>query len=456
MSTLNRRELIGSLALTAAWAATGCREPGARDANATPAQAKPIKTPNGAADWRAVRDLFPLSRDTIHLATYLLVSLPRPVAEAVDFYRRKIDADTLWIERAAFSDSEGRPFDAMKRSLAAYIGAKPDELCLTSNATTALAMAYHGLRIRSDQEILTTEHDHYSQHESIRYAAARSGCGVRYIPLYEEGARANAAEMVARIERAITPKTRAVGVTWVHSCTGVKLPIPPIAAAVARANRGRASSDRCLLIVDGTHGFANQDVDVATLGGDFFATGTHKWLFAPRGTGFLWGKTDAWPELRPTIPTFDPGAPEPWAAWMDRKPLPRTQAKFVSPGGFVAFENLLGIKAAVDLHHAIGRDQIAARVRDLNAAFRDGAASIRGITLHTPRDPEVSGGLSCFEVAGVKPDAVAERLSAKNIRTNSSPYKVSYARVGAGIMNFPDEIDAVLREIRALTGRSAS
>jgi selenocysteine lyase/cysteine desulfurase len=456
MPTLNRRELLGSLVAGAAWSIAGCRDGGTRDASAGPPQAKPIVLPNGDVDWRAVRALFPLSPDAIHLATYLLVSTPKPVAEAVDVFRKKIEEDTLWLDRAAFTDSEGHPFSVMKRALAEYIGGAPTEICLTSNATQALAMAYHGLRIRSNQEILTTEHDHYSQHESIRLAAERSGCGVRYVPLYDDGAQANAAEMVSRLERAITPRTRAVGVTWVHSCTGVKLPIAPVAEAVARANRGRAAADRCLLIVDGTHGFGNQDVDVAKLGGDFFASGTHKWLFAPRGTGFLWGRLDAWPELRPTIPTFDPEAPEPWEAWMERKPLPATQAKFVSPGGFLAYENLLGIKAAVEFHRSIGRDRIAARVRELNSAFRDGAATIPGVTLHTPRDPEVSGGLSCFEVRGLKPEEVAERLSEKRIRTNSSPYKVSYARVGAGIMNFPEEIDTTLREIRALAGPRVS
>jgi len=453
MPTINRREMLGSLVAGAAWGIAGCRDGGTPEAGAA-APPSPIRMPNGTVDWRAVRALFPLSTDTIHFATYLLVSTPKPVAEAVDFYRKKIDADTLWIERAAFSDSEGRPFAAMKRALADYIGGKPDELALTTNATTALAMAYHGLRIRADQEILTTEHDHYSQHESMRFAAARSGCSVRYIPLYEDGAKANAAEMPSRLARAITPKTRAVGITWVHSCTGVKVPIAPIAEAVAQANRGRASADRCLLIVDGTHGFGNQDVDVAKLGADFFVSSTHKWLFGPRGTGFLWGRSDVWPELRPTIPTFDPEAPQPWEAWMNRAPLPPTRATFVSPGGFLPFENLLGVKAAVEFHRSIGRDQIAARVRELNGAFREGAATIAGVTLHTPRDPEVSGGLSCFEVRGLKPEEVAERLSEKRIRTNSSPYKVSYARVGAGIMNFPEEIDTVLRELRVLAGKS--
>ena len=86
----------------------------------------------------------------------------------------------------------------------------------------------------------------------------------------------------------------------------------------------------------------------------------------------------------------------------------------------------------------------------------EGAASIPGVTLHTPRDPELSGGISCFEVRGLEPEQVAERLSEKRIRTNPSPYKISYARVAAGIMNFPEEIDTVLREIRGLAGARAT
>ena len=280
--------------------------------------------------------------------------------------------------------------------------------------------------------------------------AASSDCGVRYIPLYDDSAKANAAEMVARLERAILPKTRAVGITWVHSSTGVKIPVAAMAEAVARANRGRAAADRCLLIVDGVHGFGNQDVHAATLGADFFAASMHKWMLGPRGTGFLWGRSDVWTDLRPTIPTFDPEAPEPWEAWMKRQPLPPTQAKFVSPGGFLAYEHVLAVRQAVELHGAIGRDRIAARIGDLNGAFREGAAGIAGVTLHTPRDPELSGGLSCFDVRGVTAEDVAKRLAEKRIRTSSSPYKVSYARVSAGVMNFPEDIDTVLREIRTL------
>ena len=102
MPTVNRREMIGSLVAGAAWTIGGCRESSPRDASAATSQAKPIRTPNGSVDWRAVREQFPLSPDLIHLATYLFVSMPKPVAEMVELYRKKIDADTLWIERAAF------------------------------------------------------------------------------------------------------------------------------------------------------------------------------------------------------------------------------------------------------------------------------------------------------------------------------------------------------------------
>jgi selenocysteine lyase/cysteine desulfurase len=448
---LDRRRLLASLTAGLAWNAAG------RPMLAAPAPAlgATLRRPDGTVDWRAVRGLFPLAPDKIHLSSFLFVSHPAPVAEAIEHFRRKLDADPVWIDDVAFGESEERPFRTVKQALAGYVGGNPDEICLTSNTTSALAMAYQGLRLRADQEVVTTEHDHYSHHESIRLAAERSGAAVRFVRLYDKSADARAGEIVARVAGAIGPKTRAVGVTWVHSSTGVKLPVALIAEAVQKANRGRSGTDRCLLIVDGVHGFGNQDVDVARLGCDLFAAGTHKWLFAPRGTGLLWGRKDVWPELRPTIPTFDPDGLDAFRAWMDRKPPAPMRAAHVSPGGFLAYEHVLAVPAAVELHGAIGRDRIAARIRELNGAFREGASKLPGVTLHTPRDPDLSAGISCYEVAGIKPEEVVRRLAAKRIRTTTSPYKVSYARVAAGIMNSPEEVDTVLREIRALSARAA-
>ena len=444
---LDRRQLLTTLA---AGALAG-RHAYAGTSAATPRLDRPLVSAAGAVDWSAVRGLFPLSPDWTHLAAFLFVSHPRPVAAAIEEFRARIDSDAMWIEVAAFTDAEGRPFRKTKAAIAEYTGGAPEELALTSNTTTALALAYHGLRIRADQEVLTTEHDHYVHHESIRYACERSGASIRRLALYDRAAEASADEMASRVANAIGPKTRAVGITWVHSSTGVKVSIPPIAEAVARANRGRAEADRCLLIVDGVHGFANQDVDVAKLGADFFAASMHKWLCAPRGTGFLWGRKDAWAHLRPVVPSFDPDQQETWQAWMDWRAVAPTRASFVSPGGFLAYEHFFAVPAAIALHTTIGRARVAARIAELNGAFREAAARLPNLTLVTPRDPSVSGGLTCFEVHGLSAQEVTLRLRARRISTSSSPYRVSYPRVSAGIMNSPEDLEVALRALRAMT-----
>src|SRR2546425_6614313 len=189
---LQRRQLLKSLVAASLFPTIG-----RVDRMRLRPQPRRLRGLGGEPDWLAVRDLFPLAPDWTHLSSLLFVSHPKPVAEAIDHFRKKLDSDAMWIEIAAFTDAEGRPFTAVKRALAEYSGGSPAEIAFTSNTTTGLAMVYHGLRIRGDQEIVTTEHDHYSHHESIRYAAARSGCGVRYIALFDQPATARADQNVA-------------------------------------------------------------------------------------------------------------------------------------------------------------------------------------------------------------------------------------------------------------------
>ena len=137
---LDRRRLIASLTTGLAWSAA---PRSLRAAPGAPGAGPPLRGPDGAVDWRAVRNLFPLAKDKMHFASFLYVSHPAPVAASIDGFRRKLDADPTWIEGAAFEpDSGERPFTDVKDALASYVGGLPEEICLTSNTTSALAMAY--------------------------------------------------------------------------------------------------------------------------------------------------------------------------------------------------------------------------------------------------------------------------------------------------------------------------
>src|SRR4029077_274639 len=154
-----------------------------------------------------------------------------------------------------------------------------------------------------------------------------------------------------RLKRAIGPRTRVVALTWVHSCSGVRLPVRRLTQVVADANRSRDDHERMLVVLDAVHGFGNQEETLAQLGCDFFAAGTHKWIFAPRGTGIVWARAESWASLRPTIPTFSDQTM--FEAWMEQNAPPVTRAGSVSPGGFKAYEHQWAMAEAFAFHQQI-------------------------------------------------------------------------------------------------------
>jgi selenocysteine lyase/cysteine desulfurase len=402
--------------------------------------------PGGAApDWAWVRDQFDARRDLAHFASFFIASHPRPVREAIDALRRQIDANPFEaVEHGLFT----KPLE-VRTAAARYLGGGPDEVALTRSTTEGLALLYAGLRLKANQEVLTTAHDHYSHHESIRLAGRRCGASMRMVSLYDDPAQASEDAMVDKLRAALSPATRAVGVTWVHSSTGVKLPIRRMAAAIAEANRSRAAADRALLVVDGVHGLGAEEETVAQLGCDFFAAGTHKWMFGPRGTGVVWGRADAWREVEPTVPSFEEG---PYGAWMEKRTPGPTQSAWMSPGGFHAYEHLWALPAAFAFHERLGRSRVAARIRELNTRIKDGLAAVRGVRLLTPRDPRLSSGLVAFEVSGHTPGDVVKRLAARRIVASTSPYAPSYVRLAGSLMNTPEEVDAAVQAVREIAG----
>ncbi len=401
-------------------------------------------------DWKKVRDQFRLTKEYLHFAGFYIASHPAPVRDAIDAYRRALDENPfLVVEQGLFESEQQNLQSRVREEAAAYLGGKADEVALTQNTTTGLALVYFGLQLKPGQEILTTAHDHFSHHESIRLSTERNGASWRRIPLFDGSAAATVDGIVGRIREAVSPATRVVGVTWVHSQTGVRLPIRQIAAALAEVNRSRDEADHVLLVVDGVHGLGCVDETVAAMGADFFCAGAHKWMFAPRGTGLVWARADRWARLRPVIPSFSDF--EAYVAWQaDRKPATPTNARRMTPGGFQAFEHQWAMGAAFRMHRAVGPAKIAARVRELNGRVKDGLARIPGVKQHTPRDPALSAGICCFELEGHSPDDVVRGLLKRKVIASTSPYAVPYARLSASIFNTPEEVDRAVGAVRTL------
>ena len=210
-----------------------------------------------------------------------------------------------------------------------------------------------------------------------------------------------------RIRAGVKPATRVVGITWVHSQPGIRLPIRAISGALAELNKKRDSQDHILLVVDGVHGLGCTDENVADMGADYFCAGTHKWIFAPRGTG-LSGRAP-----RPGSPP----APHPHLLGggglrrLDPGPSGRAPPtpRRTSPGGFLAYEHqwatsppssrtVHGPRPLADARHRAQRPpQGRPRRHSRRPAPR-------------PREAPSPPASAVFEVEGKKPEDVVKAL----------------------------------------------
>lgn len=399
------------------------------------------------SSWESVRDQFALDPAWMHFASFFIASHPAPVQAAIEAYRRAIDRNPFHVvEHGMFSDGADNIHQQVQAEIAQYLGARPHEVCLTGNTTTGLALVYQGLPLQAGDEVLCTTHDHYSHHEAIRLAIQRSGASMRKVPLFEDAAAATADALVHTLLKAVGPRTRVVGLTWVHSSSGIRLPIREIAAAL-RARAGQPA----LLVVDGVHGLGATDETVATMGCDYFCAGTHKWMLAPRGTGLVWASAENWARLRPVIPSFTDL--DQYTAWeRDAAPSSPTTADRMSPGGFHAYEHQWAAAAAFRMHRQMGRARVAARIRELNNQCKAGLAANRKVRLHTPMAPELSAGLVSFEVEGLAPADVVRQLAARRIVASTSPYAVTYARLAPSLVNTAEEVERAVRAVREISG----
>jgi selenocysteine lyase/cysteine desulfurase len=384
--------------------------------------------------WASVRAQFALDPRATNFATFLLAPHPRQVRDAITRHARALDRDAKrYLDR---QEDMNEADQRVRNAAARYLDAGADEIALTDSTTMGLGLLYGGLRLEEGDEVITTTHDFYSTHESLRLRALRTGAHVRRIRLYQNARTASVDEIVSTVRRAVTPKTRAVAVTWVHSSTGVKLPIRAIADALP---------ERVLLCVDGVHGFGIEAATPAKLGCDFLVSGCHKWLFGPRGTGIIWGRADAWNAVTPTIPTFDGRAFRPW---MEGRPPDLPRAAAMTPGGFHTFEHRWALAEAFNFRRRIGRSRAAARTHALAQRLKKGLAGVRRVRLVTPQSSALSAGIVCFEVDGQEPFDFVEGLYARRrIVASVTPYANRYVRLGPSILNTPAEVDRVIRAV---------
>lgn len=226
-----------------------------------------------ASTSASLRDLFALDPDVIFLNHGSFGACPREVLEAqwqwqlemernpVEFLGRR-SADLLFRARTA---------------LATELGARAENLVFVPNSTTGVNVVAQSLTLEPGDEVLATDLEYGACDATWQRFCERQGARYRHvaIPLPFESA-----DVVERIMAAITPRTRLIFASHITSTTALILPVAELCAA-ARA-RG------ILTLIDGAHAPGQIPLSLDSIGADFYVGNCHKWLCAPKGSGFLY------------------------------------------------------------------------------------------------------------------------------------------------------------------------
>ena len=198
-----------------------------------------------------MREHFLLDPDVVYLNHGSFGACPRPVFERYQAWQRELEREpTQFIARKLPGLLE-----QARAALGAFVGADANDLTFVQNAGTGVNMAARSLDLQPGDEVLATNLEYGACDFMWQWLCERTGA--HYI-------RAEIGELFEHRSK----RTRAVFLSHITSETALLLPVEDIIA--------KTRAEGLVTIVDGAHAVAQVDLDLSTLGADFYAGNCHK------------------------------------------------------------------------------------------------------------------------------------------------------------------------------------
>jgi cysteine desulfurase / selenocysteine lyase len=311
-----------------------------------------------------------------------------------------------------------------KELFAKLIGSKKDEIAGIPNTSTGLSHVANLLPYEKGSNVVINDLE-FPANTYPWFNLKKRGVEVRCIKNVEGRI------LLEDVERMVDDKTVALSVSHVEFSNGLRNDLRSISEIVHRHG--------AYLVVDVIQSAGALKIDVKKDGADFLATSFHKWLLGPEGTGFLYIKDEL-------IGKFDPVTTG-WLAVEDPEAFDnmnlnfsKTAQKFES--GTHNLIGYVGAKAAIEIFHKLGMDEVEKRVLELSGKLQEELERI-GVEVFSRREEQYRSGITTFKIPEV--DRVLEELKKRRIVVSK---RMGGIRVSPHIYNTEDDITRLVEAIK--------
>jgi selenocysteine lyase/cysteine desulfurase len=376
--------------------------------------------PQGVPDeayWKALRREFDFVDELIYMNNGTMGPIPRPVVDANIRYLREIAADPR--------NSFGGLMEETRTKLAAFVGADADEIALTNSTTEGVKLFALGVDLAAGDEVLMSTHEHGGGRGpwTLREQRHKVKINTVAIPAPPESVD----QVVSLVDKAFTPRTKILLVSYPIYVTGLLMPIKPLADLAHK--RG------ALISVDGAHALGMMDLNMHAFGVDHFATAGQKWLMSGTGNGLAYFKRDIQARV--------------WGELATANEDPKAGARKYERGGNKNVPATLGMGVAADFQSAIGKKAVQDRIHFLATRLKTGLKGIAGANVHTSGSDEMSGGLTTFSVGTVpKANVIRAAMEREGVHITQSGLNAGSCRVSTHIYTSPADVDRLLDVVR--------
>jgi isopenicillin-N epimerase len=279
--------------------------------------------------------------------------------------------------------------DDARESLATYLDASPSNLIFVANVTVAINIVARNLRLGPGDQVLASDHEYGAMDRLWRFLSKRRGFEYKIqeipTPFLTEG------EILEALWKGVTDRTRVIFLSHITSPTALRMPVNEICL--------RAREENIITVIDGAHAPGQIDLELEALGADFYGANLHKWLCAPKGSGFLHARPEHHEILEPLVVSW---------GWESEKPGPSIMVDYHEWQGTRDPAAFLATPTAIEFQQKYDWNAVRDQCHELAVGFQQ---KVNALTGFEPLSlPSFYEQMVAVRLPNVDPEAFQKRL----------------------------------------------